>query len=212
MASQDKTPDPKKSPAAVPPPESVGPPAGLPDDLKPLPKPDDFKKLPPSAHEAGGSAGAGVLKRSKKKTKDGGKKGCGCGSFVFFTFLLLIGVAVGGGYWLMQPFKKSGFVEQRAAQISVTEAPTEKTVYLGNTVDLSAPQVDVEIGVFASIAKLEGTYSEDVYIRAAKVHCAPGTVFQKDLDVIAGEYINEGTVIGELKGSIVRQKASASAP
>jgi len=212
MASKDKKPDPDKSPAAVPPPESVGPPAGLPDDLKPLPKPDDFKKLPPSTHEPGGSAGAGVLKRRKQKKKDSGKKGCGCGSFILFTVLLLVGLIVGGGYWLMQPFKKAGFVEQRAAQITLTEAPTEKTMFLGNTVDISAAQVGVEIGVFATSVKLKGTFTEDVYIRAAKVHCAPGTIFQKDLDVLAIEYINEGTVIGELKGRIVRQKASSASP
>ena len=212
MDPKDKTPEPDKSPAAVPPPETVGPPAGLPDDLKPLPKPDDFKKLPPSAREPGGTAGAGVLKRAKKKKPAGNKKGCGCGSFVIFALLMVIGVLVGGTYWLMQPFKKANFVEQRAAQITVTEAPTEKTMYLGNSVVISAAQVAVEIGVFATSVELKGTFSEDVYIRAAKVHCAPGTVFQKDLDVLALEYINEGTVVGELKGKIVRQKATIATP
>ncbi len=212
MDPKDKTPDPDKSPAAVPPPEAVGPPVGLPDDLKPLPKPDGFKKLPPSAHEPGGTAGAGVLKRNKKNKKDSDKKGCGCGSIIFFTLLLAIGLIVGGAYWLMQPFKKAGFVEQRGQKITVSEAPTEKTLYLSDTVNLSAGQVGVEIGIFAPIVELSGTYTEDVYIRAGTVHCAPGTVFQKDLDVIAIQYVNEGTVVGELKGRIMRQKATAAAP
>lgn len=208
----DSNDPPKKSnepPQAGPSSSSTDTPKELPDDLKPLPKPDSFKKLPPSAHEPGGSAGAGVLKRrKKKKKKDADKKGCGCGSFIIFTLLLLVSVLVAATFWLMQPFKKADFVEQRAISIGITEAPTEKTMFLGNTVDISADQVDVEIGVFASSVELSGTFSENVYLRAAKVHCAPGTVFQKDLDVLALEYINEGTVVGELKGKIVRQKAS----
>lgn len=179
----------------------------LPDELKPkdLPKPDGLKKLPASEREPGGT-NTPVMRSKKEKKSSKSKTGCGC--LVVLGSLILIPVAILTIVSIIsiKQFENAGYVQQRSGIIKIVDAPEEKTLYIAGSIDDGETAIPVEIAYTAMAVELSGTYQEDVYIRAIHVHCAPGSVFEKDLEIFAVNFDNEGTIIGELKGRIHRQK------
>ena len=197
-------------------PSSSKPPSpenSLPDDLKPqdLPKPDGLKKLPPSRMEPGGN-NKSVLRNKKKKKKkkkgESGKKRGGCGCLILLTLLVVVpaGALAVVALLSIRQFDAAGYVRQLSGIISVVEPSEDKTLYIAGTITDGDHVTPAEVAYTAASVELAGTYKEDVYVRAIIFHCAPGTVFEKDLEVFAASYESEGTIIGELKGQIIRQK------
>ena len=178
---------------------------GLSDELKPkdLPKPDGLKKLPPSPTEPGGTNTA--VMRTKKKARKS-KGGCGCLLLLTVLVMIPIGLLAAAAIISIKQFDDAGFVQEKSGSIKLVDTPEEKTLFIAGLIDDGENSVPVEVAYTGLIVELSGTYQEDVYIRALIVNCAPGTVFEKDLEVFAATYHNQGTVIGELTGSVIRQE------
>lgn len=177
---------------------------GLPDNLIPkdLPKPDGLKKLPPSRMEPGGT-NRSVMRPKKDKKKKGG---CGCLIALTLLGLVPLGLVVVVALLSIRQFDAAGYVQQRSGMIRIVEPSEVKTLYIAGTITDEDHVTPAEVAYTAASVELSGIYEEDVYVRAISFHCTPGTVFEKNLEVFALSYHNEGTIIGELKGRIVRQK------
>jgi hypothetical protein len=179
----------------------------LPDELKPqeLSKPDGLKKLPPSRMEPG------AANQSLLRPKEGGKPrkktgGCGCLTIAALLLLIPTGLITVALALSINQFEKEGFVQQRSTVVKVEQSPEDKTLFLGVSLSNEAPLTTVETAYVGADVILSGTYTESVFARGVAVHCTPGSIFEKDLEVYALSFHNEGKIAGELKGQIVRQK------
>lgn len=116
-------------------------------------------------------------------------KGCGCGCL---ALIIAAGIMIGGGtYWVKskideytQEFVDRGMKPGQSGQvITITEAPTEPTYYIGQVVRINT-DTDVEIGILAQTAELNGVASEKIYFRGQVVQVKQDGHLKKGLDVI----------------------------
>ena len=120
-----------------------------------------------------------------------GKKvaiGCGCGC-LGLIIVSIIGAVIGYN-WLMgmvdgfkEEFIAMGMKEEPMSQmLVVTEAPSEPTFYVGQVVKIQV-DTDVEIGIIAQTAELNGVASEKVFFRGQIIQIMPDAHLEKGLDV-----------------------------
>jgi len=126
-----------------------------------------------------------------KEPSSTGKKvalGCGCGC-LGLIIITVIGMAA-GYFWVMgmvdefkEEFIAMGMKEQPMAQmVTITEAPTEPTFYVGQVVKVQV-DTDVEIGIIAQTVELHGVASEKIYFRGQIIQIMPDAHLKKGLDV-----------------------------
>ena len=91
--------------------------------------------------------------------------------------------------------------------MTITEAPTEATFYIGNEIVYEAPVTMVPITLFGINVTLKGDYHDQVTVTGAKVTCTSSARFAKDLEVWAAEFVDEGiTLNGELRGRVIQNR------
>ena len=131
-------------------------------------------------------------------------KGCGCGCL---ALIIAAGITIGGGtYWVKskideftQEFVDRGMKPGQSGQvITITEPPTEPTYYIGQVVRLNT-DTDVEIGILAQTAELNGVASEKVYFRGQVVQIKQDGHLKKGLDVKCQVVQNVG---GNVEGGL----------
>ncbi len=143
---------------------------------------------------------------AKKGMSTGGKWGLGCG---IGCLVIVFGMMVAGflGYrWVMTQyegwlaeFEEKGFKKVSSQMLTITEAPSEPTVYVAQTVKIDA-DVDVEIALICQMAELSGTYSKKVYFRGQMLTVKPNGHLEGDLDVTCQLIQNFGEIDGEVTG------------
>jgi len=138
------------------------------------------------------------------------KKGTGCcaslGCFVVLVFLLVAGSVAYVGYVMAGDLKGYTVVQLRGEEETISEAPSEATLYIGpKRVVYNAPQTSVPVAIFAPEIQVLGEFHESLHLRGAKVTCQQGAICQKNLDVYALEFIDEGIQVnGEKKGKTLK--------
>ncbi len=138
------------------------------------------------------------------------KKGAGCcaslGCLVVLIFLLVVGAVGFAGYVMAGDLKGYTLVTLREDEATVSEAPAEPTLYVGQKrLIYNVPQTSVPVAIFAAEIVVQGEFQESLHLRGAKVTCQGGSICHKNLDVYAVEYIDEGIQVnGEKKGKTIK--------
>ncbi len=165
---------------------------------------------PPLDADHGRPDAAATPTGEAKAPSSTGKKvaiGCGCGCLG----LIVLGIigSVASYLWVMgmvddfkTEFADMGMKEAPFSQmLVVTEAPTEPTYYVGQVVRIEV-DTDVEIGIIAQTAELNGVAREKVYFRGQVLSLNPEADLQKGLDVKCQMVQGlGGTVTGGITGT-----------
>ncbi len=155
--------------------------------------------------------------RKAHQTKGGGgnrKKGCG-GCFTALVFLFMLVLALAGWFFYLGYYSltSKGFVmEYLGPEARQEVAPESPTLFVGGTLQYTAPQTGVEVAFTADTASLSGYFSEKVYFRGRSLRLEKDCVLSKGLDVWAIEFVSDGaTLDGELSGRIINQVVTTPA-
>jgi hypothetical protein len=182
-----------------------------------LPPPDPFDTR--NSNEGKNTLGKNTKAKDKKKSRHPTdryedvrreKKGGGCCASLGCLALLLILLVVGGvgyaGYVMAGDLKGYAVVQLRGREETVSESPTEPTIYIGQgRVIYNVPQTSAPVAIFAPEIEVSGEFQESLHLRGGKVTCQAGAICQKNLDVYAVEFVDEGIEVkGEKKGKTIK--------
>ena len=141
----------------------------------------------------------------KKRSGCGGFCGCltGIGIIVTAVFITLIVVVscFGPGKYAFAGYK---MVVLDEAEATITEAPTEATWFIGNKITYSVPETRFPVAISAAEVTIGGQFYQAVSLSAKKVNGKPTAYFNRDLEVYANIFNDEGiTLKGNLTGRVI---------
>ena len=192
--------------------------SGMPDGIPapPPPKPD---VIDPSADHPtyGGSKSADKKKKKGRKHPSDPyeplkkKKGCcGCILGLGVMTVILLGALTAAVYFA-GPGRYIANEAYAPVMLSFTEpttiseAPAQATMYMGNNITYNAPATNVPIAIFAVEVSVSGDFTEDVSLTGAKVTGTSTARFAKDLEVLAAEFHDKGIFLkGDLSGRVMK--------
>lgn len=197
----------------TPPPPRSNLPEGIPAPPPPRPDLKDLKREGPTY---------GAEKSSKKKKKERthptdpyeplkNKKGCGCcgclGGSLVAVVILLIALVGAVAYFGPGRFVVEGYtvVNLEGAEASVSAAPDQPTLYIGQAVTYNAPVTSVPVAIVAREITVSGDFLKEVSLTGAKVTGLSNARFAENLEVYAAEFFDQGiTLQGELTGRVMK--------
>lgn len=143
------------------------------------------------------------------KKKNGCSGCCGClGALTLISILSVIGLAVAIGYfgpgrYLSQGYTVVNLMDQPSS--TIVAAPSVNTFYIGNIVHYEAPETTVGVAILGQEVTIRGIFRDQVSLMGSKVTGESGARFDKDLEIFAAEFTDQGvTVTGSVKGKVIR--------
>jgi len=143
----------------------------------------------------------------KKKNGCGGCCGCltGIGIIVAALFITLVVVisCFGPGKYAFAGYK---VVILDDSEATITEAPTEAIWFIGNNVTYSVPETRFPVAISAAEITIGGQFYQAVSLFANQVNGKPTAYFNRDLEVYANIFNDEGISLkGNLTGRVIEQ-------
>ncbi len=109
----------------------------------------------------------------------------------------------GPGRYLSQGYTVVNLMDQPSS--TIVAAPSVNTFYIGNIVHYEAPETNVGIAILGQEVTIRGAFRDQVSLMGAKVTGESGAQFDKDLEIFAAEFTDQGvTVTGAVKGKVIR--------
>lgn len=142
----------------------------------------------------------------KRKKGCGGCCGCLGGSLLAIV-LLFVGLAVVVSYWGPGRFVQKGYkvVNLSEAEVTITEAPTEPTFYIGRSINYTVPKTEVAIAIAAQEIVISGDFLSEVSLTGVKVTALSTARFAQNLEIYAMEFFDKGlTLKGDLTGRVMK--------
>tara|TARA_B100001093_G_scaffold95816_2_gene87879 strand:- start:36442 stop:37131 length:690 start_codon:yes stop_codon:yes gene_type:complete len=141
----------------------------------------------------------------KKKTGCGGFCGCLAGlgiilGAVLITLLVVIS-CFGPGKYAVAGYK---VVILGKAESTITVPPEEAIWYIGQDIIYSVPETRFPVAISAAEITIGGEFYQDVSLTAKQVNGKSTARFNRDLEVFANRFTDEGiTLRGELTGRVI---------
>lgn len=188
------------------PPSDVPPPPNIIDPSKAGPTYTDLEKGKEKRKKKGRNHPTDSYNPMKKKGCGGC---CGClGGSAAVIVLVLVGV-IGwfgfsgpGRFFMQDDFEKVALKDETT---TISEAPENPTLYIGNSVIYDVRETEVPIAIIGTDVTVSGDFLEDVSLTGAKVTATEGSRFAGDLEVWGAEFYDKGLILnGELKGGVAK--------
>ncbi len=141
----------------------------------------------------------------KKRSGCSGFCGClsGIGIIVAAVFITLVVVVscFGPGKYAFAGYK---VVVLNEAEATITEPPTEATWFIGKKITYSVPETRFPVAISGVVITIGGQFYQAVSLSANEVNGKPTAHFNRDLEIYANIFNDEGiTLKGNLTGRVI---------
>lgn len=141
------------------------------------------------------------------KKKSGCRSLCGCLAglgiilgAVLITILIVVS-CFGPGKYAFAGYK---VVILGKTERTITVPPEEAIWYIGQDITYSVPETRFPVAILAAEITIGGKFYQDVSLTAMQVNGKPTACFNRDLEVFANRFTDEGvTLRGELFGRVI---------